>query len=299
MHRIIFWEILTLMAYPLMEHLAGKGYLYCGKYYRVSSELTESLSKPVDTRIYYETVRVRDGVLLFAEDHLARLVNSVKGLEDFPVDTSKILSEAYSFVGLDGVKEGSIRIVLTNEVLLIHQADITLPGEELFEHGINASILNWERKTPNLKIFRGDYKTTVNEKFKQENSHGLPFELVLTDNEGKLYEGSMSNLFVIRDGVVYSAPDSKILIGITRKRVMEALKRSGLELTIGTFKPEELDPATDAVFVSSTPFDILPVRYIDEYEFNSADNEVLQMISKMYQEYTSEYIESTKRRLIG
>ncbi|MCR5328844.1 MAG: aminotransferase class IV [Saccharofermentans sp.] len=287
------------MAYPLMEHLTGKGYLYCGKYYRVSSELTESLVKPVDTRIYYETVRVKDGVLLFAEDHLARLVNSVMGLEGFPVDTAKILSEAYSFIGLDGVKEGSIRIVLTNEVLLIHQADITLPGEELFEHGINTSILNWERKTPNLKIFRGDYKTTVNEKFKQENSHGLPFELVLTDNEGKLYEGSMSNLFVIRNGKVYSAPDSKILIGITRKRVMEALKRSGLELEIGTFAPEELDTQSDAVFVSSTPFDILPVRFIDDYEFKSAKNNVLQMISKMYQEYTSEYIEATKKSLIG
>ena len=283
------------MAYPLMEHLTGKGFLYCGKYYRVSSELTESLQKPVDTRIYYETVRVKEGVLLFVEDHLARLVNSVKGLENFPVDTSKILSEAYSFIDMDGVKDGSVRIVLTNEVLLIHQADITLPSDENFKNGINTSILNWERKTPNLKIFRGDYKTTVNEKFKQQNSHGLPFELVLTDNEGKLYEGSMSNLFVIRDGKVYSAPDSKILIGITRKRVMEALKRSGLELETGTFKPEELDPDTDAVFVSSTPFDILPVRYIDDYEFGSAGNDVLNMISKMYQEYTSEYIAASRR----
>ena len=283
------------MAYPLMEHLTGKGFLYCGKYYRVSSELTESLQKPVDTRIYYETVRVKEGVLLFVEDHLARLVNSVKGLENFPVDTSKILSEAYSFIDMDGVKDGSVRIVLTNEVLLIHQADITLPSDENFKDGINTSILNWERKTPNLKIFRGDYKTTVNDKFKQQNSHGLPFELVLTDNEGKLYEGSMSNLFVIRDGKVYSAPDSKILIGITRKRVMEALKRSGLELETGSFKPEELDPDTDAVFVSSTPFDILPVRYIDDYEFGSAGNDVLNMISKMYQEYTSEYISASRR----
>ncbi len=287
------------MAYPLMEHLTGKGYLYCGKYYRVSSELTESLQKPVEARIYYETVRVKDGVLLFVEDHLQRLVNSVKGLENFPVNTSKILSEAYSFVDLDGVKDGSVRIVLTNEILLIHQADITFPSKEQFESGINTSILNWERKTPNLKIFRGDYKTRVNEKFKEENSHGLPFELVLTDNEGKLYEGSMSNLFVIRDGKVFSAPDNKILIGITRKRVMEALKRSGLELQTGTFAPDELDPKTDAVFVSSTPFDILPVRFIDGYEFKSSGNEVLKMISKMYQEYTSEYIDAAKRALNG
>ena len=285
------------MAYPLMEHLTGKGFLYCGKYYRVSSELTESLQKPVDCRIYYETIRVKDSVLLFVEDHLARLVKSVKGLENFPVDTAKILAEAYSLIDMDNITDGSIRIVLTNEVLLIHEADITLPGPELFENGINTSILNWERKTPNLKIFRGDYKTTVNQKFKEENGHGLPFELVLTDNEGKLYEGSMSNLFVIRDGKVYSAPDEKILIGITRKRVMEALKRSGLELQIGTFRPEELDPATDAVFVSSTPFDILSVRFIDNYEFKSSRNEVLQMISKMYQEYTSEYITAAKNSI--
>jgi branched-chain amino acid aminotransferase len=109
----------------------------------------------------------------------------------------------------------------------------------------------------------------------------------------------MSNLFVIRDGQVYSAPDSKILIGITRKRVMEALNRSGLELQIGTFRPEELDPSRDAIFVSSTPFDILPVRYIDDYEFKSADNEILKNISKMYQEYTSEYIGAEKRALNG
>ena len=283
------------MAYPLMEHLAGNGFLFCGKYYRVSSELRESLEKPVDIRTYYETVRVRDGVLLFVEDHLARLVNSVKGLEDFPVDTSKILSEAYSFIDLESVKDGSVRIVLTKESLLIHQADITIPRKELFEQGINTSLLNWERKTPNLKIFRGDYKTCVNEKFKKANAHGLPFELVLADNEGRLYEGSMSNLFVIRYGQVYSAPDDKILIGITRKRVIEALKRSGLELQTGMFRPEELEPGKDAVFVSSTPFDILPVKYIDDYCFDSAGNEILKTISKMYLDYTSEYINANKR----
>lgn len=287
------------MAYPLMEHLTGNGFLYCGKYYRVSSELTESLQRPVDIKTYYETVRVKDGVLLFVEDHLARLVKSVKGLENFPVDTAGILSEAYSLIDMDGVTDGSIRIVLTKESLLIHQADITLPSEELFEQGINTSLLNWERQTPNLKIFRGDYKTKVNEKFREANSHGLPFELVLSDNDGRLYEGSMSNLFVIRDGQVYSAPDEKILIGITRKRVMEALKRSGLELQIGMFRPDELDPAKDAVFVSSTPFDILPVRYIDDYEFRSSDNEILKMISKMYREYASEYIDAAKRAING
>lgn len=287
------------MAYPLMEHLVGNGYLYCGKFYRVSSELTDSLRKPVDIMIYYETVRIKDGVLLFVEDHMARLVNSVRGLENFEINTQEIVSEAYSLIDLEGVTDGSLRIVLTKESLLIHLADISFPSEEQFGKGINTSLLTWERQTPNLKVFRGDYKLTVNHKFKQANEHGLPFELILADNTGKLYEGSMSNLFVIRDGQVYSAPDDKILIGITRKRVMEALKRSGLELNIGMFRPEELDPATDAIFVSSTPFDILPVRYIDDHEFNSSDNDILKKISEMYLGYTSEYIALQKRALNG
>ena len=106
------------------------------KEYRASSELTESLMKRVDARIYYETVRVKDGVFLFVEDHLNRLVNSVKGLENFEVDTSKILSEAYSFIHMDKITDGSVRIVLTKEVLLIHQADITFPTDEQFNNGM-------------------------------------------------------------------------------------------------------------------------------------------------------------------
>ena len=65
------------------------------------------------------------------------------------------------------------------------------------------------------------------------------------------------------------------------------------------FTLEELKDAGCAVFVSSTPFDILPVRYMDGYEFRSSDNGVLKMISKMYKEYTSEYIGAAKRALNG
>jgi len=282
------------MAYPLMEHLSGETFYYNGSLHNVSEPLAEELSRPSDLRTYYETIRIMDSVLLFAEDHLNRLVNSVAGLEDFPVDTDKILDNAYSFIKSQGITEGNIRIVLTKSQLLIHEVDIKLPTEEMFKCGINTSLLKWERQTPNIKIFRGDYKTAVNRKFSEENDNGLPFELVLADNEGRIYEGSMSNLFVIRDGKVYSAPDSKILIGITRRRVIEALRRAGTDLVEGMFTIDELAGSGCAIFVSSTPFDILPVKFIDGYEFDSADNELLQMISRKYREFTSEYIDAHK-----
>ena len=279
------------MAYPLMEHPSGTEFFFDGAFYNVSSDKAEELSKPTDDRTYYETVRIKRGVLLFLEDHLARLTKSVAGLENFPVDTKGISDKAYSYLKKIGFSEdGNIRIVLTKEHLLIHLVDVNVPDKSKFENGINTSLFRWERQTPNLKIFRGDYKNAVNEKFKTENAHGKPFELVLSDNDGKLYEGSMSNLFVIMDGKVYSAPDDKILIGITRRRVIEALRRSGLELHTGMFTMDELVKGNAAIFVSSTPFDILPVTYIDDQTFDSVSNPLLKMISEAYAGYTEEYI---------
>ena len=282
------------MAYPLMEHLTGETFYYNGSIYNNTDNLAEELSRPSELRTYYETVRILDGVLLYVEDHLDRLSNSVRSLEDFPVDLDGILESAKGFVSEAGIRTGNIRIVLTKSQLLIHGVDIKLPTEEMFKNGINTSLLKWERQTPNVKVFSGDYKNTVNKKFTEATAHGLPFELVLADNEDRIYEGSMSNLFVIRDGKVYSAPDSKILIGITRRRVIEALRRAGTELCEGMFTLEELKDAGCAVFVSSTPFDILPVRYIDGYVFDSADNDLLQMISREYKAYTAEYIAAHK-----
>ena len=282
------------MAYPLMEHLTGETFYYNGSVYKNTDSLAEELSRPSDLRTYYETLRIMDGVLLYAEDHMDRLAKSVRSLEDFPVDIDVIVDSARCYVSDSGIKTGNIRIVLTNSQLLIHGVDIKLPTKEMFTCGINTSLLKWERQTPNVKVFRGDYKNTVNKKFTEANEHGLPFELVLADNEDRIYEGSMSNLFVIRDGKVYSAPDSKILIGITRRRVIEALRRAGTELSEGMFTLEELKGEDCALFVSSTPFDILPVRYIDGYVFDSADNDLLQMISREYKAYTAEYIAAHK-----
>lgn len=281
------------MAYPLMEHPSGDEFFFDGAFYNVCSDKAEELSKPTDDRTYYETVRIKRGVLLFLEDHMARLEKSVMGLENFPVDTNAISDKAYAFLREICFREdGNIRIVLTKEHLLIHLVNVNVPDKELFAKGINTSLLHWERQTPNLKIFRGDYKNTVNEKFKSANAHGKPFELVLSDNNGKLYEGSMSNLFVIMDGNVYSAPDDKILIGITRRRVIESLRRSGLELKTGMFTLDELVKGNAAIFVSSTPFDILPVTYIDDHTFDSVSNPLLKMISEAYAGYTEEYIAS-------
>lgn len=285
------------MAYPMLESPLGQFYQYDGENIAKDSSIAVSLLNPIDQTTYYETLRVKRGVPLFMEDHLTRLCKSVKGIEDFPVDADHIQSLSFKFLNeLDPEYDGSLRVVLTKDHLLIHACEANIPGKELFDQGINTLTLKWERVDPNIKVFRGDYKAAVAGKFKETNAYGNPYEVILTDNSGRLYEGSKSNLFVIKDNCVYSAPDEKILLGITRNRVMRALADSQVELKIGMFTLDEIISDKDAaLFVSSTPFDILPVSHIDNYDINSTDNEILRNIQRSYQNFADEYIEAAKK----
>lgn len=283
------------MQFPIIESPLGDLYYLNGNTVRSDSECAKTLLKPTDEVKYYETVRIKDGVLLFIEDHLQRLLKSVKGIEAFDVDIEKIASESKKYLSDIGFHdEGNLRVVLTKDKLVLHICEAHIPPASVFEKGIATNILNWERVDPNLKVFRGDYKAAVAECFRREGKFGIPYEVLLTDRENKIYEGSKSNFFAIIGDKVYSAPDNKILIGITRSRVMTSLEKAGTELCTGTFTLDELVSNDAALFVSSTPFDILPVTSVEDKVFNSVSNPILTQISREYRSITEQYIMSNK-----
>jgi len=284
------------MAYPLLESPLGRVYLYNNRLISFDSDEARMLKEPTDAVTYYETVRCSEGVLLFLEDHLARLAKSVKSVEDFPLDIEEIGRKAKTFLSdIAFTADGNLRIVVTSDTLLIHMCEANIPEKKMFDTGINTNILKWERVDPNVKVFRGDYKKSVFEAFHRSNPNGMPFEIILSDREDRLYEGSKSNFFVVSGNRVYSAPNEKILIGITRNRVIESLDRAGMLLEFKTFTVEELQALEEpALFVSSTPFDILPVTHIEGHDFDSVNNPYLQKISGIYREITKEYINNNK-----
>ena len=279
------------MGYPLVEHPVGAQVFVNGSYFAVSSPEVAVLQEPYDKLAYYETIRLMDKTPLFWEEHLERLSKSVSSDLSDSITLEGIVEDIKDFLTkVPNEDYRSLRIVASPDYRVIHYVDITLPTEEDFKSGISAASLLWERQDPNIKAFRGDYKAAVAAVFDETEA----FEVVLADNDGRLYEGSKSNFFAIVDGAVYSAPDDKILIGITRRRVMEALDKEGIELKIGTFTLNELKESGAALLVSSTPFDILPIASVDGVEFSSADNAVLKRIMSAYAGQTAEYITDNK-----
>lgn len=85
-------------------------------------------------------------------------------------------------------------------------------------------------------------------------------EVILSDEDGNLYEGLSSNFFVIRsDGSLQTAPTDSVLVGTVMKRVLRDWKYSGIVFEHP--KIREIDTWKGA-FITSTSRLILPIHKI-------------------------------------
>ncbi len=139
-------------------------------------------------------------------------------------------------------------------------------GEEALEKGVDVKISTWTRMAPNT--FPAMAKCGANymnsQLIKMEAIKEGYVEGISLDTSGHACEGSGENLFMVRNGVIYTPPLSgSILPGITRDCVMKIAKDSGYEVLEQSIPREALYIA-DEVFLTGSAAEITPVRSIDK-----------------------------------
>lgn len=103
-------------------------------------------------------------------------------------------------------------------------------------------------------MFYRDRKVLEDSKSPESN------EVILSDEDGNLYEGLSSNFFVIRsDGSLQTAPTCSVLVGTVMKRVLIDWKYSGIVFEHPNIK--DIDTWIGA-FITSTSRLILPIHKI-------------------------------------
>ena len=85
---------------------------------------------------------------------------------------------------------------------------------------------------------------------------------LLTDDQGRITEGTGANFFVVRDGRVLTAPGRDILLGVTREAVLELLNRLAIPTTEQDYGLYEVTNAEEAFF-TATSFAIMPCTRIN------------------------------------
>ncbi len=142
----------------------------------------------------------------------------------------------------------------------------TYLGAGALEDGVDAKVATWHRAAPNT--FPALAKSTANYAnsalIKMEATLDGYAEGIALDVNGTVSEGSGQNVFLVRDGALYTPPlANSVLGGITRDSIMTLARDLGYTVTETGLLRESLYIA-DEVFFVGTAAEVTPVRSVDK-----------------------------------
>ena len=140
-------------------------------------------------------------------------------------------------------------------------------GDEALAEGVDVQVSSWSRPAPNtlptMAKAAGNYLGGSLIKM-EAIKNGFKEGIALTV-DGLLSEGSGENLFLVRDGVLYTPPSTmSILLGVTRDSILSIARGHGIEVREQPLPREALYLA-DEIFFTGTAAEVTPVRSVDHY----------------------------------
>ena len=131
-------------------------------------------------------------------------------------------------------------------------------------HGIRIRVSSFTRHHVNITMCRakanGNYMNSM--LALQEALRDGYDEALLLDAEGYVMEGSGENIFIVRNGQLYTPDLTSALDGITRKTVIELAHELGLTVTEKRLTRDEVYIADEAFF-TGTAAEVTPIREVD------------------------------------
>ncbi|AHF02618.1 branched-chain amino acid aminotransferase [Marichromatium purpuratum 984] len=137
-------------------------------------------------------------------------------------------------------------------------------GEENMRNGIRVKFSSFTRHHVNITMCRakanGNYMNSM--LALQEAQRDGYDEALLLDASGYVMEGSGENVFIVRDGVLYTPDLTSALDGITRRTVITLAKEFGIEVVEKRITRDEVYIADEAFF-TGTAAEVTPIREVD------------------------------------
>lgn len=141
-------------------------------------------------------------------------------------------------------------------------------GEEALAEGVDVCVSSWKRIAPNTlpALAKAGANYMNSQLIKMEAIHNGYSEGIALDAAGYVSEGSGENIFVVRDGKIFTPPlGASVLPGITRDTVIQLSQDLGIPL-VETIVPREMLYIADEVFFSGTAAEITPIRSVDKIQ---------------------------------
>ncbi|MHC1704788.1 MAG: aminotransferase class IV [Tenuifilaceae bacterium] len=238
-----------------------------------------SYSFPADCKIIYEVIRIKNSTPVFFDLHIERLWESVRLSGFILPDKNLIISMFLKLLKSNPISENNIRLSLVfnssaEPDILIYFIPSKYPSTKRLTNGVMVKTHNAIRVNPNVKIENNELRKNADLIIKTTGC----YEVLLISSDGLVAEGSRSNLFFVKNSVIYTPPIKMVLGGITRKMVFNICEKRGILLKEEIVSSRNLDEF-DAAFLTGTSPGILPISSIDDTHFNAKSPIIRYLIS--------------------
>ena len=258
----------------------------------------------------YEALRVYDGVIFMLDEHLIRLYRSASmiGLS-IPPDKDSLKNSIYETLIANTLKNAFVRLNISRgrgpvglDPELCPKPTIVIIAEEMkdwprsfYEKGISIIISETKRnlrEAINPQIKSLNFLNNILAKIEAKKRGA--YEAVMLNVQGKLAEGSTTNIFFSKNGVLCTPSlECGILDGITRKMVISLALREGIKVIEGEFTQEDLYSAVE-VFVTSTTLEVMSVSKVDEHLYPVGN--ITKLLHRIYKDEVHAYVTNVKAK---
>jgi len=239
----------------------------------------------------FETMRSYNGIVFSLKDHLDRLFFSAKSLSiNNPYDKKFITEAIYKLLKANKLTDARLRLTLTGgpmaepdeqrkPTLLITATKIQPYPPEYYKNGVLVVLCPF-KQNPAEPIYR--HKTTnyfsrmigLNSAHQRRAAEALWFT---TDN--RLAEGCISNVFLVKDSVLYTPPiETPVLAGVARKTVCQIALKNSIKLVEKDLYIDDVLAAGEA-FLTNVIMQVMPISRIEKHTVG--DGKVGAMTKKL------------------
>jgi D-amino acid aminotransferase len=242
----------------------------------------------------YETVKVDQGRPFYLEEHLRRLLQSAAMIDlDLQTDTDTLAGWFWQLASVEPQATWSLRIIALGGIEPGQGATLAMQATRLptyplayYQTGAPAILFEGQRLLPTCKSLN----TLVNYLARRKAQQANVLEGLL-HHGGALTEGSRTNLFAVRDGVVLTPPTGEVLSGITRDVILQVMAEAGQPVW-ETAVPIDL-AQYDEFFISSTSMHVMPITSIAGQPIgNGQVGAVTQQVMERFEAHYRAYMES-------
>lgn len=241
----------------------------------------DEMSISIDDRGYYfgdgvyEVVKVYDGKLFTESAHINRLFQSADKIKiTIPYTKEQIIGMIYELIARNELIDGHVYLQITrgsatrqhhfpgptvSPVITAYTVTATRPLSDM-EKGVSV------KSVEDIRWLRCDIKSLnlLGSVLAKEEAKEAGCAEALLHRDGVVTEGSSTNMFGVKDGVVYTHPVSNLILeGITRQVVLELCKELSISVKEQAFTLAEAYEM-DEFFYTSTTAEVMPITKIDD-----------------------------------